>query len=1599
MPKTVTFAIALVLLLVGAASAERIQLAATNGDVDVLVQESGRTRTVVRFEVGAFDQQAVDINGDTYNLISIDREGILLNAGEPQLPRLSRSLIIPDDANMAIKVVDAKYTDIPNISVAPSKGNLDRTVNPEDIPYTFGPVYGSTDFYPSNLASIREPFIIRDFRGTTIDLNAFQYNPATKTLRVYTSVTVEVYSDGQSQDNVLQRKNSVVKLDPDFDLVYQRRFINYAMAGEKYTSIMESGDMLIITYDAFHSAMQPLVDWKMQKGMKTTIVDVSTIGTTSASIKTYIQNFYNAAENDLTYVLLVGDIAQMPSPTSNGGESDPSYVHLVGTDSYPDAFIGRFSAENVAQVQTQVARTINYECDSVGGDWMHKGTGIGSEEGSTQGHNNEADWQHMNLIRTDLLGFTYTLIDQLYATTGATAAQVSAALNDGRSIVNYCGHGSTDSWGTTGFSNTNVNALTNAGKLPFIISVACVNGDFAGNTCFAEAWLRASQGGQPTGAVATFMSTINQDWVPPMDGQDEVNDLLVAEAKTTFGGICFNGTCKMIELDAGGDGVKNGDTWHVFGDPSVLLHTDMPTDLTVVNNPIILFTDTEYTLEVTGIKGALCALYRNGVLYGSAYTNASGTAVIPISQALPVGEMITLTVTAFNHIPSVTSVQVISPDGPYVVFDSAVVNDASGNANGSVDFGESILLGVQLQNVGPDTAYNVNATISTTDSYVTITDATEAYGSVAPDFGTAYVADGFAFEVSPLIPDKHEIVLALEVTGTARDTWTGTIRLTVHAPALEYVSVTVDDASGNNNGILDPGETGNLVVSLKNSGSGQAYSVAATASESDAWVTLDDESAAYGLIDAGATVDNGGDVFTMTAASDCPMGHAVALSLLVTADGGYQVTVPVSVTVGDRVVFFFDDFAANQGWTGLGSTGEWTMGPCVGGGTTYKDPTEDHTTSTDNRVLGNDLTSAGTYNNNLAATDWVYSPVIDCSDKSSVQMRYWHWLGCESSTYDHAYLEVYNGESWVQLSANAASNQETAWAESYYDLSGYADANPEFRMRWGIGPTDGSGQYSGWNIDDIELKGYSGSGTALLSMVPDELIDTLQPGDQAEHQIRIYNTGTANLGVWFTTDEPWLQFSYDKVTVAPGDSATLTVTIVTTGLVGGNHVGALDFNSNDNNIPTGSVPVLVHVYAPNLSITETELEQRVRPDESEVYLMTLTNSGPGRLLYSVGCMMNPVKGSVSSAAASNEQPLGYRTADPDKSKTQEPYYAAQEKGSGGPDTFGYRWVDSDEPGGPTYSWVDLTTLGTAVTLSDDNFAGPFTIGFSFPFYDTAYTSFYIGSNGYLTFDAGYGIAMNYHLPDDTIPTSMIAMWDDDIDPPEAGRVSYYHDVANGRLIVSFDHVRNYLYPTGTGDLSFQAILYANGRIELQYRGMDPGSDEDGLSGATIGIQNSDASDGLTVVYNAAYMHDNLAIAISSASWLSVTPATGTVEPFSTGTIPVKFDANGLGVGEYGGSLTISSNDADQPTVTLPVTLTVAASCCQKMGNVDLSSDMMITMSDLTILIDHLYITLTPLPCAVEGNLNLSSDELVTMDDLTILIDHLYITLTPLPTCP
>lgn len=523
---------------------------------------------VVKFEIGSYDFDNVQTpKGQSKKLIA-PKTGKLLIEGAPELGKLTASVIIPDTADMTVEVIDSKYKDLTGIDIAPSKGNLLRTVNPDNVPYEYGPEYANDVFFPGNLAELNTPYIVRDQRGQAITVYPFQYNPVSKVLRVYSEITVKVSTSGAAGENAYTGKKHGKHI-PAFREVYTSHFINYREAALEYTALSDPlGNMLIVCYSDFMDEMASFVSWKQSIGYNVSLVDYSTIGSATA-LKTYVANYYNT--NGLGYLLLVGDHAQVPTSSTSAGDSDNNYGYIVGSDHYLDIFVGRFSAETGAQVTTQVDRTIHYERDVLSSaSFFNHAIGMGSSEGP--GHDSEYDYQHINYILDDLVAYGYT--EHQCHQSGGSATLMSSLINAGSGTIFYCGHGSVSSWYTTSwqYTSTHVDALTNENELPFIFSVACVVGDFKNNTCYCEVWQRATNNGNPTGSVVHAGSTINQSWVPPMDAQDEMADLLVGGTKRTFGGVFVNGMFEMIDINGSG-GESMADTWTIFGDPSLQLRT------------------------------------------------------------------------------------------------------------------------------------------------------------------------------------------------------------------------------------------------------------------------------------------------------------------------------------------------------------------------------------------------------------------------------------------------------------------------------------------------------------------------------------------------------------------------------------------------------------------------------------------------------------------------------------------------------------------------------------------------------------------------------------------------------------------------------------------------------------------------------------------------------------------------------------------------------------------------------------------------------------------------------------------------------------------
>ncbi len=791
--------------------------------VSAKTDETVFTVTVTDFQF----RNVITPRGNSVSLV-LDGASKVLLKGAPEVLKLSTSVIIPDLAEMETEVIASSYKDYPNVDLAPSKGNFTRDQKPSEIPYVYGKQYSTNEFFPGTVAALSSPYILKDYRGQAVNIYPFQYNPVTKVLRVYKQLTIKVKKVSDNGINPFIR-NSAHRTNEEFAQVYTHQFLNYQSA--KYNAASEQGKMLIICYEPFMSAMQPFVEWKNKSGIATEMVSVTTAGSTYTAIKNYVQNYYTT--NGLTYLLLVGDAAQVPTFTVSGGGSDNTYSYLTGNDHYPEIYVGRFSAETIAHVETMVKRSLEYEKNPVTTtNWLNKSISIGSTEGP--GDDNEMDWQHQRNMRTDLLAYQYAEGAELYdgnqggedANGDPIPGSLSDKVNQGAGIILYTGHGSDDSFVTTGFSVTQVNTLNNVGMLPFIWSVACVNGNFVGQTCFAEAWTRATNAnGQPVGAVATLMSTINQSWNPPMDAQDEMVDVLTenipANIKHTFGGLSMSGCMKMNDT-YGTQGDDMTDTWNIFGDPSLMVRTDTP-KVMMVTHPNTVVVGAMQMVVNCNSEGARVALSINGQLISTAQVS-NGTALLNFS-ALSAIDTIDVVVTSYNYLPYQGQCQIIVASGPYVLLNSTRINDVLGNNNQKADYNEQFALGLNLKNMGVGLATGVYAKITSSDPYLTIIQDSAYWGNINAN-DTSFVANAFKLKLANNVPDQHAVNLSLAIKDNAGNTWNSNTSVFANSPSFSIGNwVVKDTVSGNNDGKLDQNETAVLTFSFLNNGHALAPNV------------------------------------------------------------------------------------------------------------------------------------------------------------------------------------------------------------------------------------------------------------------------------------------------------------------------------------------------------------------------------------------------------------------------------------------------------------------------------------------------------------------------------------------------------------------------------------------------------------------------------------------------------------------------------------------------------------------------------------------------------------------------------------------------------
>ena len=475
-------------------------------------------------------------------------------------------------------------------------------------------------------------------------------------------------------------------------------------------------------------------------------------------------------------------------------------------------------------------------------------------------------------------------------------------------------------------------------------------------------------------------------------------------------------------------------------------------------------------------------------------------------------------------------------------------------------------------------------------------------------------------------------------------------------------------------------------------------------------------------------------------------------------------------------------------------------------------------------------------------------------------------------------------------------------------------------------------------------------------------------GYNAGRSLTIRNVGTDTLFIDnIGTNLSQLTLGTIGQYLLPRASESISLTLLADNI--GSISGLISVSSNDPDMPQLDISVLAEaVFAPVAAVSPLSIVDTLMIDQSSVISLTIANTGGSDLYFIISESTNEPASFVSSnsvlestppvslifkdrsqslIAERNEASSSARTALTQterlntkgfefgtvltelNSQTNTSYDGNQNSlskisstgtfgsGQGGPDNFGHTWIDSDEPGGPVFDWVDISSVGTAVFLGDDDNTGLLDLGFDFSFYDNLFSQVAVSSNGWLSFTNTTGFIWTDSLPSVSAPENVIALYAFDLFPAGGSSAWYYSDTANNRFIFQFNNWG--ICCSSTPYFDMQAILFADGRIILQYLSV-LGFDDVG----TVGIQNADRNDGLTVsTWGNLYIHDNLAVLIHRGiTWLEVNPAEGTVPQGQDLNVEISLNAAGLTEGDYVAYLNISTNDPETPQITVPVQLYV-----------------------------------------------------------------------------
>jgi hypothetical protein len=410
-----------------------------------------------------------------------------------------------------------------------------------------------------------------------------------------------------------------------------------------------------------------------------------------------------------------------------------------------------------------------------------------------------------------------------------------------------------------------------------------------------------------------------------------------------------------------------------------------------------------------------------------------------------------------------------------VVYDGTSYS-ASGNNDGIANRGEAFRLNVELKNSGTSAVNGVTATLSSSDSYVTVNPASNShtygtidagdykdildyYSSSASSISSAADADCFLVSVSSSCPPGHQITFSLSVTDANNNSWSDTFVLTVAAigASVEYSKHVFYDgtsynAVGNADELLNKGETVRMNVELRNTGTSQVDNLSVTLSRPDPYTTINpaSNSHSYGTIDAGDYKDildyyssstssissaADADCFLLTVSSSCPAGHQIPFTVSITDGNNNSWTDTFNATV--TAIGASIEYSANAIYDGTSYSASGNNNQLANAGETVRLNVELKNTGTS---AANNLTATLSTTDtyvivNTASNSHPYS-TIDAGDYKDILDYYSSSSSSITSAADSDCFLLTISSSCpsgrqVSFSLNITDNNNNSWSDTF----------------------------------------------------------------------------------------------------------------------------------------------------------------------------------------------------------------------------------------------------------------------------------------------------------------------------------------------------------------------------------------------------------------------------------------------------------------------------------------------------------------------------------------------------------------------------------------